>query len=196
MRHKRNDTGSAPRPAVDPSPSFAEKASFAEGELGVRRRLHRASDMEHLEGIVKRIITHAKADGDAIAAAWLAATYLFPGEEVEIAFVPRVRPGGPGLNADCLVDISCVHDPKKLIFDHKPPACADRNATCATRLVWEHLLSLGRRVGHLEALVRIVHEGDRSPPGRPSPELATSRSEGFHPVARRSGSALPTVSAS
>ena len=116
------------------------------------------------EGVVKRIVTHSKPDADAIAAAWLAETFLFPGEEVEVLFVPRLRPGQAGPAADCLVDIACIHDPERLIFDHKPPAFADRNATCATRLVWEHLLSLGRPVGHLEALVRVVHEGDWSPP--------------------------------
>ena len=129
---------------------------------------------------MKRIVTHSKPDADAIAAAWLAETFMFPGEEIEVAFAPRPRPGQPAPDADCVVDIACVHDPKRLVFDHKGPAFADRNATCATQLVWEHLLSLGRPVGHLEALVRVVHEGDRSPPGRPSPELARSRSEGFH----------------
>jgi len=129
---------------------------------------------------MKRIVTHSKPDADAIAAAWLAETFMFPGEEIEVAFAPRPRPGQPAPDADCVVDIACVHDPKRLVFDHKGPAFADRNATCATQLVWEQLLSLGRPVGHLEALVRVVHEGDRSPPGRPSPELARSRSEGFH----------------
>ena len=129
---------------------------------------------------MRRIATHAKPDPDAIVAAWLAATFLFPGEEAEVAFVPRTRPGRPGPAADCLVDITCTHDPRRLIFDHKPPAFADRNATCATRLVWEHLLALGRPVGHLVALVRVVHEGDRSPPARPSPELTRSRADGLH----------------
>jgi hypothetical protein len=129
---------------------------------------------------VRRIATHAKPDPDAIVAAWLAATFLFPGEEAEVAFVPRTRPGQPGAAADCLVDITCTHDPQRLIFDHKPPAFADRNATCATRLIWEHLTALGRPVGHLEALVRVVHEGDRSPPARPSAELARSRADGLH----------------
>src|SRR4051812_49237433 len=134
----------------------------------------------YVEMPMRRVVTHAKPDADAIVAAWLAETFLFTGEEVEVVFVPRLRPGRPLPAADCLVDIACVHDPQKLIFDHKPPACADRNATCAARLVWEHLRSLGRPVAHLEALVRVVHEGDRSPPGRPSPELARSRAEGFH----------------
>src|SRR4051794_29018596 len=124
---------------------------------------------------MKRVVTHSKPDADAIAAAWLAETFLFPGEEVEVIFGPRPRPGHPGPAADCLVDLGCVHDPGRLAFDHKPPG-GDRDATCATRLVLEHLRSLGRPVAHLEALVLVVHEGDRSPPGKPSPELAGSRS--------------------
>ena len=132
------------------------------------------------ETAMRLVITHSKPDGDAIASAWLAARYMFPGEHVEVAFVARFRPGQPVPAADCLVDIGCAFEPQRLAFDHKPPAFVDRNQNCATRLVWEHLLSLGRPVGHLGALVRVVHEGDRSPPGRPSSELAKSRSEGFH----------------
>ena len=41
-------------------------------------------------------------------------------------------------------------------------------------------MTLGRPVGHLEPLVRVVHEGDLSPPRKPTAELAASRSEGFH----------------
>ena len=124
---------------------------------------------------MRRVVTHSKPDGDAIASAWLAATYLFPGEHVEVAFVPRPRPGQPAPAADCLVDVGCAFEPERLAFDHKPPAFADRNATCATRLVWEHLLSLGRPVGHLGALVWVVHEGDRSPPGRPPLDLTNDQ---------------------
>lgn len=130
--------------------------------------------------IARRIATHRKPDADAIAAARLAEAYLFAGEKVEVAFVPRCRPGTLAGAFDCVVDVSNTHDPERLVFDHTPPAFADRNATCATRLVWEHLQKLGHRVGHLAPLVRVVHEGDRSPPRRPSPELARSRAEGFH----------------
>ena len=81
------------------------------------------------------IATHSKPDADAIAAAWLAETFLFPGEDVRVLFVPYLRPGQSCPAADCLVDIARTFDPERLNFDHKPPAFADRNATCATRLV-------------------------------------------------------------
>ncbi len=51
-----------------------------------------------------RIFTHSKPDGDAITSAWLAATFLSPGEHVGVAFVPRLRPGQPAPAADCLVE--------------------------------------------------------------------------------------------
>ena len=44
---------------------------------------------------MRRVVTHSKPDGDAIASAWLAATYLFPGEHVEVAFVPASAPASP-----------------------------------------------------------------------------------------------------
>jgi len=129
---------------------------------------------------VKRVATHKQPDADAVASAWLTEIYLFAGEEVEVIFVPRHRARQAAPNADCFVDIANMHDPERLCFDHKPPAFADRNATCATKLVWEHLLRLGRPVGHLEALVETVHEGDHNPPRRPSPALQASRTGGFH----------------
>lgn len=69
---------------------------------------------------MRRVLTHSKPDGDAIAAAWLAETYLFPGEEVEVVFIARPRTGQPVPAADCVVDIAGVHDPRRLVFDHKP----------------------------------------------------------------------------
>ena len=69
---------------------------------------------------MRMVVTHAKPDGDAIASAWLAATYLFPGEDVEVAFASRPRPGRPSPDADCVVDIGCLHDPQRHVFDHKP----------------------------------------------------------------------------
>ena len=111
---------------------------------------------------MKRVATRSKPNADAVASAWLAAAYLFPDESVEVVFVQRPRAGQPPPDADCDVNVARVHDPGRLVFDHKPPAFADRNATRTTRLDSEHLLLLGRPVCHLEALVRVVHEGDRA----------------------------------
>jgi hypothetical protein len=125
---------------------------------------------------MKRIVTHRAPDPDAIVAAWLATEYLFGGDALVI-FVGRQQavhaPGG----ADCVVDVGNRYDPEKLWFDHKPPAFADRNATCATKLVWEHLLAIGCNVRHLEPLVQVVFEGDTR---RSSPALRQSRRDGLH----------------
>ena len=45
---------------------------------------------------MRRIATHREPDANAIAAAWLAEAYLFAGEDVVVAFVPRRRRGSTG----------------------------------------------------------------------------------------------------
>src|SRR5947209_2790885 len=105
-----------------------------------------------------RIVTHRSPDLDAVVSAWLAQTYLFDGA-AQICFLPR-RIDPARHPDDCLVDIGNLYDPARLRFDHKPPAFADRNATCAAQLVWEHLLVLGKPVHHLGPLVRVTFEGD------------------------------------
>jgi hypothetical protein len=125
---------------------------------------------------MKRIVTHRASDPDAIVAAWLAAEHLFGGD-VLVVFVGRQQAvHAPGL-ADCVVDVGNRYDPEKLWFDHKPPAFADRNSTCATKLIWEHLLAIGRDVRHLEAIVQVVFEGDTR---RWSHALRQSRRDGLH----------------
>jgi hypothetical protein len=125
---------------------------------------------------MKRIVTHKAPDPDAIVAAWLAVEYLF-GSDGLVLFVGRKSAvHAPGL-ADCVVDVGNRYDRAKLWFDHKPPAFADRNSTCAARLVWEYLLAIGRDVRHLEPLVQVVFEGDTR---RSSPALRQSRRDGFH----------------
>jgi hypothetical protein len=127
-----------------------------------------------------RILTHTSPDLDAIVSAWLAQRFLL-NEPIEVDFAsrgldPKRYPG------DCLVDIGNTYDPSCLRFDHKPPAFADRNSTCAARLVWEHLLTLGRPVRHLQALVRVTFEGDTR---RHSPELQQSWIDGPHARLKR-----------
>jgi hypothetical protein len=122
-----------------------------------------------------RILTHRAPDLDAIVSAWLAQQYLFEAEP-EIAFVPRTIDPARYPN-DCLVDIGHTYDPLRFRFDHKPPAFPDRNQTCAAKLVWDHLLALGKPVAHLAPLVTVTFEGDTR---RFSPALKQSRLDGPH----------------
>lgn len=124
---------------------------------------------------MKRIVTHKKPDADALVATWLATRYLFDGEEVEVVFVGRSYAVPADPSQDCVVDVGREYDPARLVFDHKPPAFSDRNGTCAARLVWEHLLCLGRPVHHLQQLIQVIHEGDRRPAGKHSPDLLLRR---------------------
>jgi len=130
--------------------------------------------------LVKRIATHKRPDPDAIASAWLGERYLFAGEAVEVTFLSRKMPAGGWPPVDCLVDVGNAYDRERLRFDHKPPAFADRNATCATKLIWMYLVARGKPVRHLAPLVQAVHEGDSNPPCKPSSLLAQSRTDGFH----------------
>lgn len=128
-----------------------------------------------------RVATHARPDPDAVVSVYLAERYLFPeGEPVVVVFVPRRRPSDIAAVADGAVDVWNTYDPERRLFDHKPPAFADRNETCATKLVWEYLCKTGKPVGHLAPLIQAVHEGDRNPPGKGGTALALSRREGFH----------------
>jgi hypothetical protein len=134
---------------------------------------------------VKRIIaTHKDPDADALAAAWLASRYLFDGDSIEVIFLPRNVSLTKTSPLDCVVDLCCTYDRERLIFDHKPPAFADRNETCATRLVWDHLRACGKPLNHLAALIGVVHEGDSRPPRQPSAALKESRRDGFHAAVR------------
>lgn len=129
----------------------------------------------------RRVITHAKVDGDAVAAAWLAERFLFAGEPVEVLFVPRERVWGAWRAGDCLVDVGNTHDPASLFFDHKPPACTSRHDSCAARMVWDRLVELGRPVRQLGPLVDVVYAGDSTRERvRFKDEYAASKRNGFH----------------
>jgi hypothetical protein len=82
----------------------------------------------------RRVITHDKVDGDAVASAWLAERLLFAGESVEVLFLPRERVPGAYRTGDCLLDVGNTHDASKLFFDHKIVG-GDRHADCAAGLV-------------------------------------------------------------
>lgn len=128
---------------------------------------------------MKLIVTHKKPDADALVSTWLAQRYLFPGEETEVRFVGRTFRPYDGA-ADCILDVGNTYDPDRLLFDHKPPAFRDRHQTCAARLLWEHLLSLGKPVHHLATLIEAVHDGDSSKRRQGSLAYHQSRHSGFH----------------
>jgi hypothetical protein len=127
-----------------------------------------------------RIITHTSPDLDAVVSAWLAQRYLFD-SRAPCCFASRRLDPARHLG-DCLVDIGNAYDPSRLRFDHKPPAFADRNSTCAARLVWEHLRALDSPVWHLQSLVTVTFEGDTR---RHSPQLRQSRINGPHAELKR-----------
>jgi hypothetical protein len=129
----------------------------------------------------RRVITHAKLDGDAVVAAWLAERFLFAGDRVEVLFVPRVRAFGAYRAGDCIVDVGNTHDPAHLFFDHKPPAFLNRHDSCAARLVWDRLVQLGCPVERYRQLVDVVFAGDsvRARVGF-NEQYAESKRTGFH----------------
>ena len=126
---------------------------------------------------MKRIVTHADPDLDAIVSAWIAQDFLFQAHESEVLFVNRKVPEKLRHSADCLVDVGNGYCPENYRFDHKPPAFENRNSTCATRLIYEYLLDTGVAVRHLAHLVEITYQGDTH---RNSEALKQSRIDGPH----------------
>lgn len=135
-------------------------------------------------GFSRVIATHKKPDADALVATWMAERFLFPNERCRVKFVSRLLQRRQ-MKLDCVVDIGKAHDPNKLRFDHKPPAFSHRDQSCATRLVWEHLLTLGHDVGHLELLVDLVHDGDASTRRGNSAIFRASRINGLHALIKQ-----------
>ncbi len=131
---------------------------------------------------MKLIVTHANPDLDAIVSAWLAQDFLFRDQPTEVLFVSRKVPEKVMQRADCLVDVGNTYCPECHRFDHKPPAFKNRNSTCATRLIWEHLRDSGVIVKHLEPLVQVTYEGDTH---RNSDALKQSRIDGAHAELRK-----------
>ncbi|MFO0823771.1 MAG: hypothetical protein U0792_11745 [Gemmataceae bacterium] len=145
------------------------------------RTLLRTQDMLAGRHATPRIVTHSKPDGDAVAAVWLAERFLFEGRSPEITFVTYDHNWALGSPADCVIDLGGLHAPAVGLFDHKLPALADRHDSCATRLVWEHLIECGRSVRHLESLVNVAHAGDSARErSRFKHGLAESKRAGFH----------------
>jgi len=126
---------------------------------------------------LKRIVTHADPDLDAIVSAWIAQDFLFQAHASEVLFVNRKVPEKLMHSADCLVDVGNTYCPENYRFDHKPPAFENRNSTCAARLIYEYLLNISVAVEHLAHLVEITYQGDTH---RNSEALKQSRIDGPH----------------
>lgn len=134
----------------------------------------------------RRIATHRKPDADALVAAWIAETHLFPGETCRVEFVSR---GADlmGRDFDCVVDVGRIFDSGRLWFDHKPPAFADRHETCAAKLVWQHAQENGRDLDYLRDIIELVHDGDAATRRSGSERYARSRQTGLHALIRHAG---------
>lgn len=139
-----------------------------------------------------RVATHAKPDVDALTAVWLVERYLFAGRRVDIVFLPYHHDFSKGPLVDCMLDMNGLHDPELLLFDHKPPAFADRNDACTAGLVWDYLVKSGQPVEHLADLVAVVHAGDSIRMRGGSPSYAESRKRGLHHEFYRKREPCPT----
>ena len=131
------------------------------------------------------IATHKNPDADALVSSWLASRYGLVNDNARIAFVGRGA--NPKSLADhyFVVDIGKTHDVLNRRFDRKPPAFANRDETCATRLVWDWLLQqeLGseerKNLIKLKSFVSLVHDRDAVSRRARSPAYKESREAGF-----------------
>lgn len=128
----------------------------------------------------KRIVTHKRPDVDALVSVWLAERYLFSGLSVKVEFLDYAVDVEQLPEVDCVVDLGGVYCRKRLLFDHKPPAFADRHAHCAAGLLWRFLRRREHPVHHLADLVRLVHDGDSVKRRAGSAAYRRSRREGLH----------------
>lgn len=130
------------------------------------------------------IVTHRDPDADALTAAWLVDRQLFLNQACCVEFVARNFTNSKEHGPACVVDVGCEHDPSRLRFDHKPPAFNHRDEECATSLVWRHAQKLGRRVKHLNGIVRLIHDGDAASRRQTSDAYQESRQTGLHALVR------------
>ena len=149
---------------------------------------HALAELPHLDVPTRHIATHRDPDADALAAAWIAESHLFPGHKCQTKFLERGFVVSDKRQFDCVVDVGRAFDPGRLLFDHKPPAFQDRNETCATRLVWQHASELDYPVDHLVDIVELVHDGDAATRRPRSNRYARSRRIGFHALIRHAQS--------
>lgn len=128
----------------------------------------------------KCIATHKRPDVDALVSVWLAECYLFSGHPVKIEFLEYGVDVEQLTGVDCAVDVGGVYCCKRHLFDHKPPAFADRHEHCAAGLLWQFLRRRDYPVEHLADLIRLVHDGDSAKRRAGSAAYARSRREGLH----------------
>lgn len=133
----------------------------------------------------KRIVTHKRPDVDALVSVWLAERFNFAGQPIEVLFVEYSCDVDQLTGVACVVDLGGVYCRKRLIFDHKPPAFADRHATCAAILLWQFLRLRRHSVDHLANLVQLVHDGDSARLRPTSLAFKQSRADGLHAAVRR-----------
>lgn len=189
-----NDLGRLPQMPADRQfwPSRLQAHGVLVQLFKMIRALLRTTEVLAGRAAVTRVVTHTGPDGEAVAAAWLAERFLFAGRTVEVAFVDYAHDWASGPPADCVVDLGGLHAPAAGLFDHKEPASAARHDSCATRLVWDHLVQLGHPVGHLKSLVGVGHAGDSARErGRLKSEYTESRRSGFHKSFKDAKSAHP-----
>jgi hypothetical protein len=134
--------------------------------------------------MTKHIASHARPDLDAVASTALAELWLFENESVIVHFVPKPVLLANWSQWDAVLDTGKVYDKATLRFDHKGPGTpfVGRNEHCATSLVWDYLLELGRDVAHLRDIVQVVRLGDAN---SRSPAVLSSRTMGPHLVLQR-----------
>lgn len=120
------------------------------------------------------ITTHQNPDWDAIGAVWLLKRIV--SLEDEVAFVNTGNPDKELLkNAIAVVDTGKEFNPSALRFDHHHLLGQTANNTCATKQVFEFLLSQSSTVEYLSPLVDLIFQGDT---GRS--EANFSRELGIH----------------
>lgn len=123
------------------------------------------------------IITHTSPDFDAIGAVWLLQRYGGHDDE-QVVFVNTGKPDRALLDsADAVVDTGREYDPERRRFDHHQFAGAQANATCATRQVYDWLVTQQPGLTYLQPLIDLIFAGDT---GRREYGADMSRVVGIH----------------
>jgi hypothetical protein len=141
------------------------------------------SRLQRLERGKRRIATHSGPDADAIVAAWIGERFLFRARQCRVEFVDYAFRPSSETEYDCVVDVGGTFVPARNIFDHKPPAFADRHQSCAAKLIWEKA-GKHRALPQLAELIELVHDGDAITRRSRSARYAQSNRTGMHALIR------------